>query len=145
MTIVEGMTCALIILLMICILVSLIFNLRETAKKNEGMLQVQIEAAKVKSTEHVTKLSFDDAVKIVNHLIGFYVSNVILMNGLKEKTADEISAVQDSLVINISTQVRLAMSEQLTTSIQNYVTTDYLNIMIKDTTRLVLIAKLNGH
>lgn len=143
MTIVEIMTCALIVFLMISILVCLIFNLRETAKKNEGMLKVQIEAAKVKGVDHITKMSFDDATKILHHLIGFYVSNAILVNGLLSKDSDQLSTVMDDLLTKICTDVKMSMSEPLKTSFLNYVTDDYLNIMIKDTSRLVLTAKIN--
>ena len=142
MTIGEIMMCSLIVLLMICILVSVIFNLRETAKKNEGMLNIQIEASKVKSVEHITKLSFDECIKIMNNIIGFYVSNTILLNGLQSKDSNTISAVLDDLIIEISTQVRMSMSEELTNAILNYVTKDYLNNIIKDTVRIVLMAKI---
>lgn len=144
MTIVEIMTCILIILIMVCILACVIFNLRETAKKNEGMLKVQIEAAKVKRTDHVDKLSFDDCIKIINHLIGFYVSSTILLYGLQMKNSDELSTILDELVINISTQVTTAMSNELTACFLTYVSNDYLMVMIKDTTRIVLTAKLDG-
>ena len=143
MTIGEIMMCSLIVLLMISILVSVIFNLRETAKKNEGMLKIQIEASKVKSVEHITKLSFDECIKIMNNIIGFYVSNTILLNGLQSKDSNTISAVLDDLIIEISTQVRMSMSEELTNAILNYVTKDYLNNIIKDTVRIVLMAKIN--
>ena len=143
MTIGEIMMCSLIVLLMICILISVIFNLRETAKKNECMLKIQIEASKVKSVEHITKLSFDECIKIMNNIIGFYVSNTILLNGLQSKDSNTISAVLDDLIIEISTQVRMSMSEELTNAILNYVTKDYLNNIIKDTVRIVLMAKIN--
>ena len=143
MTIGEIMMCSLIVLLMVCILASVIFNLRETAKKNEGMLKIQIEASKVKSVEHITKLSFDECIKIMNNIIGFYVSNTILLNGLQSKDSNTISAVLDDLIIEISTQVRMSMSEELTNAILNYVTKDYLNNIIKDTVRIVLMAKIN--
>lgn len=142
MTILEIMAVSLIVLIMICILISVIFNLRETAKKNEIMLQIQIEASKVKSVDHITKLPFDECIKIINNIIGLYTTNSILINGLKSKDADAISAVLDELIIELSTQVRMSMSEELTRAILNYVTKDYLNNLIKDSVRIVLLAKL---
>ena len=82
-------------------------------------------------------------MKIMNNIIGFYVSNTILLNGLQSKDSNTISAVLDDLIIDISTQVRMSMSEELTNAILNYVTKDYLNNIIKDTVRIVLMAKIN--
>ena len=75
--------------------------------------------------------------------IGNKKANNILINGLLLKDSDQLSTVMDDLLTKICTDVKMSMSEPLKTSSLNYVTDEYLNITIKDTSRLVLTAKIN--
>lgn len=126
----------------ICILAATIMNLVITTMKNEGMLKAQIEASKVKRTDHINTLPYDSIVKIINELIGFYISDFVLIKGLDLKKQDELSIAIDSILTEVCVSVYNAMSNELKQAFLNYATEDHLKMVIKDNARIVLVAKL---
>lgn len=113
-----------------------------TTRKNEGMIQAQIEASKIKRTDHVNTLSYDALLKIINDIIGFYISDYILIKGLLIKSDDEMSIIIDNVLVDICSSVYSAMSVELRQAMLNYVTEDHLKLLIKDNCRIVIIHKL---
>ena len=126
----------------ICILICSLYTIARTAIKNEKMLEMQIEASKIKKTDHVNTMKFDDITGIINNLINFYTSEEIMRQGIFDKTTDEISLILDKLIIEISTKVTLAMSTELIDAFTNYTTKEHLLEYTKSTTRLNLITRI---
>ena len=130
------------IVVSICILVLTGYNIYLTTIKNEAMLKAQIEAAKVKKTEHINTMKFDDIMNIIAKLIDFYVSEKILELGLINKNDDEISIAIDNMVIDVSTYVTSSLSNEIMISVLNYVTKEHLYRYISSTIRLQIVARL---
>lgn len=130
------------IVVSVCILVLTGYNIYLTTIKNEAMLKAQIEAAKVKKTEHINTMKFDDIMNIIAKLIDFYVSEKILELGLITKSDDEISIAIDNMVIDVSTYVTSSLSNEIMISVLNYVTKEHLYRYIASTIRLQIVARL---
>ena len=103
----------------LCIMILTGFNIVLTTRKNEAMLIAQIEASKVKKTDHITTMKFDDILDIITKLIHFYVSEKILELGLISKNDEEISIVIDNMIIDVSTSVTSSLSNELMNSLLN--------------------------
>lgn len=112
-------------------------------RKNEGMIQAQIEAGKVTRSNHVTTLPYDASKKIISDLISMYTADALLVGGFKSKKPEEISLAMDDMTIDICMSVWEAMSNELKQSMLFYVTEKHLKIAIKDEVRLNLVARLS--
>lgn len=127
----------------VCIMVLVGFNIILTTRKNEAMLMAQIEASKVKRTDHITTMKFDDIVAIITNLIHFYVSEKIVEMGLIDKNDEELSIIIDNMIIDVSTLVTSSLSGPLLDSLMNYTTKEHMQRFISSTTRLEIIARLS--
>ena len=127
----------------ICIIALVGFNITLTTRKNEAMLMAQIESSKVKRTDHINTMKFDDITDIITKLIHFYVSEKILEMGLIDKNDEELSIIIDNMIIDVSTLVTSSLSEPLLDSLMNYTTKEHMQRFIASTTRLEIIARLS--
>ena len=106
------------------------------------MLKAQIEASKIKKTDHINTMKFDDILGVINKLINFYVSEKILELGLINKNDDEISIVIDNMIVDVSTLVTSSLSDEIIKALLNYVTKDHMQRYIVSTIRLEIVARL---
>ena len=126
----------------LCIMVLTGFNIVLTTRKNEAMLKAQIEASKIKKTDHINTMKFDDILGVINKLINFYVSEKVLELGLINKNDDEISIVIDNMIVDVSTLVTSSLSDKIIEALLNYVTKDHMQRYIVSTIRLEIVARL---
>lgn len=119
------------------------FRIKDTEKQNKAMLEMQINASKQASVDHVTKASFDDLLKILDKIIAFHTSGM-LVNASKiyDLNSEEKSLMLDDLIVEISTKVSASLSENFMTGLLCYVKRDYIMNYIKDTVRLQLIVRI---
>lgn len=143
MTIGEWMLCIILICFGLCIvgvsLITLILNTR----KNETMLEMQINASKLHSTQHVETMKYEDLLKIVETITNFHITKLMTQNMKSMSSDEERSLFIDDCLPQLCVDIYTSLSESFLRGILSYVSESYFKNYIKDTTRLLLIARMN--
>lgn len=85
--------------------------------------------------------------KIVSDMIQFYVSKMVVLSDLEDKTDSELSILLDNIIVSISTEVELHLSDTFKRSWETYFdkvdgtedVTSHLKIFIACTVRTRLV------
>ena len=108
----------LLVLLCATIVVSMIYTIYKDTQAKEQMFQIQMIAAQSRSIKDA--LSPDEMYKIINDMIYFYVSKMVVISDLKGKTDSELSILLDDILVSISTEVELHLSDAFKRSWETY-------------------------
>ena len=108
----------LIVILCAAIVVALVYSIVKDTKSKEQMFQIQMMAAQSKSLKDA--LSPTEMYKIVADMIQFYVSKMVVLSDLEGKTDSELSILLDNIIVSISTEVELHLSDTFKRSWETY-------------------------
>ena len=138
-------TIILVVLALFCIVWVSIRDIRKFKFQMEQMKVQSIVADKAKSN-YVYNMSYSDLLDIVDKVINFYAADKVINLGLDGKSDEELSVILDDVLIEVCGKTKFSLSSQIKEALQFYVTEDFLDIYIKDTCRLTLVArtKLKG-
>lgn len=136
-----GLTSIVLVVLLGVIVALASYAIYSAGKKTQDSLMIQIEAAKAKKNSHLMTIPYADLLGIINNLINFYVKSAVLEFPLTTKTQTELSVLMDDILIQICTNVRMAMSEDIQEAMTSYVTEAHMMQYIKNTTRLILLSE----
>lgn len=95
--------------LSICSIMYMGYTIYKDMKSKEQMFEIQITAAKSKSIKDALPPS--EMYKIVNDMVNFYVSKTVIVSDLEGKSDSELSLLLDNIIISISTEVEIHLSD----------------------------------
>lgn len=105
--------------------------------------QLKLEAIKNKKNDHVESMSYKDLLSIVNDIIGYYVNDEYLHSALPKSTTDEeITLVFNQVHKSIAAKTEMGLSQDVKNALMGYISKEHMITYIKDTSRLVLVAKI---
>lgn len=136
-----------IIMTVIFILAFIAFILiyTENAQNRNREFKIKMEAAKVAKNSHILNMPYKDLLGIVDINMVYYVTETVLTSGLHEmKTDEERSLEFNDALLTVCTKVRLSLSDDLIQALLFYISEDHLNIYIKDSARILLVAKIEN-
>lgn len=107
-----------LIVLCACSAVSVAYIIHRDTKSKEQMFEIQLTAAKSKNIKDA--LSPDEMYKVVNTLVHFYVSKTIALSDLEGKSDSELSILLDNIIVSISTEIELHLSDTFKRSWETY-------------------------
>lgn len=115
---------------------------RQYTKDKSMEFEIKMEAAKSSGISHINTMSYKDLLSIVDSNIAYYVNDAMLSSGLVSAKSDEERSIQfNDIHVSIASKVEMSLSDSVKKAILNYVSQEHLRIYIKDTTRILLIAK----
>lgn len=112
-------------------------------KSREQEFQLKLESAKSAKNSHILNMSYSDLMTIVDTNMLYYVEQSIISSGIHELKTDEQKSLQFNTVLtSVCASVEMSLSTDIKQAIYFYVAPDHLSTYIKDTGRLLLIAKI---
>ena len=111
-------------------------------KSREQEFQIKLEMAKTSKNNHILNMPYKDLMTVVDVNMMYYVEQAIVESGIHSVSDEEKSVQFNPLLISICTNIEMSLSEDLIKAIEFYVTHDYIKTYIKDSSRLLLLAKI---
>lgn len=105
----EFIITAMFVTLGICAISYIWYTIYKDMKSKEQMFEIQITAAKSKSIRDTIPPS--EMYKIVDDMIRFYVSKTVTISDFEGKSDGELSLLLDNIIISISTEVEIHLSD----------------------------------
>ena len=136
------LTFVLLFAVLVCIVVALTYTIYRDTNKIEHNFQLQLAAAQAKQRPEIHKLEYSELIKIVNEVINYFTSQNMDVLSLASKTEEEISVILDELTADIATKVKVNISPMISDCITCYVTEDFYDRYILNSTRLMIVANI---
>lgn len=93
----------------VCVVMYMVYTIYKDMKSKEQMFEIQLTAAKSKSIKDA--LRPDEMYKVVGDMVNFYVSKTVVVSDFEGKSDGELSILLDSIIISISTEVEIHLSD----------------------------------
>lgn len=131
------------ILIWLSIFILLFIRYAESVEQRKLEFEVKLKAAATAKNSHILNMGYKDLLSIVDNNMLYYVEQEILVSGISNKESDEEKSLHfNTLLIDTCAKVETSLSPDLKEALLFYITEDHLRTYIKDSCRVILIAKI---
>ena len=122
----------------------MVYTIKRDSQIREREFNVKMAAAQMANTNGITSMKYTDLLSIIDKNMEYYVNQSILLSGVLKKTSEEKSLVINDILSTTCAQIECSISDKVKQALLNYITEEYLQTYIKDTTRVLLLYKIEN-
>lgn len=139
----EVIACIGCLFALLLISIMLFIKYAESVQQRKQEFEIKLQAASTAKNSHILNMGYKDLLSIVDTNMLYYVDQEILVSGISNKESDEEKSIHfNTLLIDVCTRVETSLSKDLKEALYFYVTEEHLRTYIKDSCRVILIAKI---